>query len=88
MITVGSNTLFTGLCGRFLSLVVFHCVRYSLVIPGYVMESVSAHEFTDVGNYVVEAAFLQCQTVSGGLKNGNSENKYRTYCQETERELI
>ena len=88
MITVGSNTLFTGLCGRFLSLVVFHCVRYSLVIPGYVMESVSAHEYTDVGNSFVEVAFLQCQTVSGGLKNVNSENNYRTYCQETERELI
>jgi hypothetical protein len=32
------------------------------------MESVSPHEFTDIGNFGVKPAFLQCQTVSGGLK--------------------
>ena len=32
------------------------------------MESVSAHEFTDIRNFGVEPAFLQCQTASVGLK--------------------
>jgi hypothetical protein len=31
------------------------------------MESVCVPEIMDVGNFSVEPAFLQCQTVSGGL---------------------